>query len=119
MTECVTQTDVKTLAKSTLTAFEEEVAALPQDVCVPFNEAAARLEAQLLMIYKFVVQFVRREEDLEKVAGWWGTMVSECDEFAKRLHQLSLAHPACGADVFYDRVLDLRNRCQRLHQMHS
>jgi len=86
---------------------------------MPFNEAAARLEAQLLTIYKFVVQFVRREDDLEKVAGWWGTMVSQCDEFAKRLHQLSLAHPDCGAAFFYDRVLDLRNRCQRLHQMHK
>ena len=119
MTECLTESDVKILAESTLAAFDEEVAALPQEVCVPFNEAAARLEAQLLTIYKFVVQFVRREEDLEKVAGWWGTMVSQCDEFAKRLRQLSLAHPNCGAEFFHDRVLDLRNRCQRLHQMHS
>jgi hypothetical protein len=119
MTECLTESDVKMLAESTLTAFEAEVATLPQDVCVPFNEAAARLEAQLLTIYKFVVQFVRREDDLEKVAGWWGTMVSQCDEFAKRLHQLSLAHPDCGAGFFYDRVLDLRNKCQRLHQMHA
>jgi len=86
---------------------------------VPFNEAAARLEAQLLTIYKFVVQFVRREEDLEKVAGWWGTVVSQCDEFSKRLRQLSLAHPSFGAEFFHDRVLDLRNRCHRLHQMHS
>ncbi len=119
MTECLTESDLKDLAESTLAAFEQEVATLPQEVSVPFNEAAARLEAQLLTIYKFVVQFVRREEDLEKVAGWWGTMVSQCDEFAKRLRQLSLAHPDCGAAFFYDRVLDLRNRCQRLRQMHS
>jgi len=119
MTKCLTETDVKILAESTLTAFDEEVASLPQEVCVPFNEAAGRLEAQLLTIYKFVVQLVRREEDLEIVAGWWVTMVSQCDEFAKRLRKLSLAHPNCGADFFYDRVLDLRNRCQRLHQMHS
>jgi len=118
MTECVTELDLKVLAESTLEAFDQEVATLPQDVCVPFNEAAARLEGQLLTIYKFVAQFVRREEDLDKVAGWWGTMVSQCDEFAKRLNQLSLAHPECGAGFFYDRVLDLRNRCQRLHQMH-
>ena len=46
MTECLTELDVKVLAESTLAAFEQEVATLPQDVCVPFNEAAARLEAQ-------------------------------------------------------------------------
>lgn len=119
MTECLTESDVKVLAESTLAAFEQEVASLPQDVYVPFNEAAARLEAQLLTIYRFVVQIVRREEDLDKVAGWWGTMVFQCNEFAKRLHQLSLTHPGCGAMFFYDRVLDLRNKCQRLHQMHS
>jgi hypothetical protein len=119
MTECLTELDVKVLAESTLAAFEQEVATLPQDVYVPFNEAAARLEAQLLTIYQFVAQFVRREEDLGKIAVWWGTMVSQCDEFAKRLNQLSLAHPECGAGFFYDRVLDLRNKCHRLHQMHS
>jgi len=56
---------------------------------------------------------------LEKVASWSGTMVSRCDEFAKRLRDLSVAHPACGAGYFYDRVLDLRNKCQRLREMHS
>jgi hypothetical protein len=119
MTECLTESDVKMLAESTLAAFDEEVATLPQGVCVPFNSAAAQLEAQLLTIYKFVVQFVRREDDLERVAAWWGTMVSQCDEFAERLRQLSRAHPDCGAAFFYDRVLDLRNRCQRLQQMHA
>jgi hypothetical protein len=119
MTDCLTESDVRVLAESTLAAFEQEVATLPQDVCVPFNEAGARLDAPLLTIYQFVVQFVRREEDLEKVAGWWRTMVSQCDEFAKRLRQLSLAHPDCGAALFHDRVLDLRNRCQRLHGMHA
>jgi hypothetical protein len=119
MTECLTESDVKELAESTLADFDQEVATLPHDVCVPFNEAAASLQAQLLTIYRFVVKFVRREEDLEKVAGWWGTMVSECDEFAQRLHQLALAHPECGAQFYHDQVLDLRNKCQRLRQMHS
>src|SRR5258708_40204526 len=106
MTECVGESDLNLLAKSTPDEFDREVASLPQELCVPFNQAAMRLEGELLTIYKFVVRIVRREEDLEKIARWWGTMVSQCDEFAKRLHNLSLTHPNCGADFFYDRVLD-------------
>ena len=119
MTECLGESDVKELAESTLAGFDQEVASLPQELCVPFNQAAMRLEGELLTIYKFVVRIVRREDDLEKIARWWDMMVSQCDEFGKRLHNLSLAHPNCGADFFYDRVLDLRNKCQRLRQMHS
>src|SRR2546425_11629271 len=118
MTECLGESDVTELASSTLAEFDQEVATLAPELCVPFNQAAMRLEGELLTIYKFVVRIVRREEDLEKIARWWGTMVTQCDEFAKRLHNLSLTHPNCGADFFYDRVLDLRNKCQRLRQMH-
>jgi predicted ABC-type ATPase len=107
------------IAGSALAEFDEELASLSEDLCVPFNHAASRLEAELLTIYKVVVQLVRREEDLDKIAAWWSTMASECDEFAKRLQELSLAHPNCGAGFYYDRVLDLRNKCQRLSQMHS
>src|ERR1017187_2257038 len=119
MTECLGESDVTELANSTLAEFDQEIATLAPELCVPFNQAAMRLEGELLTIYKFVVRIVRREDDLEKVASWWRTMVSRCDEFAKRLRDLSVAHPACGAGFFYDRVLDLRNKCQRLQEMHS
>ena len=119
MTECLGESDVKQLAQSTLAQFDQEVASLPKDLCLSFNQAAFRLEAELLTIYKVVVQIVRREEDLARIAAWWGMMVSQCDEFAKRLNSLRLSHPDSGADFFYDRVLDLRNKCQRLRQMHS
>ena len=118
MTECLAESDVRALAKSTLDDFDQEVATLAPELCIPFNQAAMRLEGDLLTIYKFVVKIVRREDDLDKVASWWGTMVSQCDEFGKRLHSLSVAHPECGAGFYYDRVLDLRNKCQRLQQMH-
>jgi hypothetical protein len=118
-TDCLGQSDVKELAESTLATFDQEVAALPHELTMPFNQAAMRLEAELLTIYKFVVRIVRREDDLGEVAGWWGTMVSQCDGFAKRLHALAVAHPSCGAGFFYDRVLDLRNKCLRLQEMHS
>jgi hypothetical protein len=119
MTECLGESDVRELAQSTLAEFDQEVATLEPELCVPFNQAAMRLEGELLTIYKFVVRIVRREEDIDKVASWWGTMVAQCDEFAKKLRDLASAHPACGADFFYDRVLDLRNKCQRLQKMHS
>ena len=119
MTECLGESDVTELAKSTLAEFDQEIATLAPELCVPFNQAAMRLEGELLTIFKFVVRIVRREDDLEKVASWWGTMASRCDEFAKRLRDLLVAHPACGAGFFYDRVLDLRNKCQRLQEMHS
>src|SRR5437867_11862236 len=117
MTECLGESDLKLLAKSTLDEFDQEIASLEPELCLPFNQAAMRLEGELLTIYKFVVQLVRREDDLEKVASWWETMVSQCDEFAKRLQDLSIAHAGCGAEFYYNRVLDLRNKCQRLQQM--
>ena len=119
MTECLGESDLTKLAKSTLDGFDREMATLEPELCVPFNQAAMRLEGELLTIYKFVVLIVKREEDLGKVASWWGTMVAQCDQFAKRLGDLSRTHPTSGAGFFYDRVLDLRNKCQRLQQMHS
>ena len=118
MTECLGESDLKLLAQSTLDEFDQAIASLEPELCVPFNQAAMRLEGELLTIYKFVVQIVRRVDELDKVASWWATMVSQCDAFARRLHDLSVKHPACGAAFYYDRVLDLRNKCQRLQQMH-
>ncbi len=117
--ECLAQSDIKELAESALATFDQEVAGLPRELSVPFNQAAMRLETELLTIYKFVVRIVRREDDLAEVARWWGTMVSQCDSFAKRLHALAVAHPSSGAEFFCDRVLDLRNKCLRLPEMHS
>lgn len=118
MTECLGESDVKELAHAALAEFDQAAAAVPQDLCAPFNAVASRLEGQLLTIYRTVVQIVRREDDLEKIAHWWAMMVSQCDEFAKKLQDLEEAHPACGAGIFYDRVLDLRNKCHRLQEMH-
>jgi len=44
MTECLAESDVKELAESMLAGFDQEVASLPQELCVPFNQAAMRLE---------------------------------------------------------------------------
>ena len=77
------------------------------------------MENELVMIYRMVALCARSEADLDKVAASWARMVEICDLFASRLLTLSKAHPACGAEAFHDRVLDLRNKCRRLQEMHS
>ena len=95
------------------------MAAIPSDLNAPFHAEARRLEAELLTVYRVVVLCTKREENLGRVSHWWGTMVRVCDEFAVRLGALVKAHPVCGAEPYYDRVLELRSKCLRLQKMHS
>ncbi len=99
--------------------FDSRVAAIPKDLCAPFYSEAARLENELLMIYKFVALCVRNEEDLQIVSNKWGTMVTICDDAIRQLGRLCEQHPECGAASYYDQLLDLRARCHRLQQLHS
>ena len=101
-----------------LADFDRRVAEIPGDLCAPFHAEARQLDAELMTLYKMVVLCVRNEENLDEVAQSWAMMVQICDAFAKRLNALSDQHPYCGADSYYDRVLDLRNKCQRLQKMH-
>ena len=119
MNSCLAESDLRNLGDEMLANFERRVAAIPADLCAPFHTEARQLETELLIIYKFVALAARREEDLNQIAKGWQLMVTVCDESAKRLNILMQQHPYCGADAYYDRVLDLRNKCQRLQQMHS
>ena len=119
MTNCLVGSDFKALADEALSGFDQRVAAIPVEMCSPFYEEARRLETELLSIYRVFALLVRKEDALDQIAGLWGTMVAHCDQFAQKLHGLSQAHPSCGAEIFYDRVLDLRNKCRRLQEMHS
>ena len=116
---CQIESDLQELSNDMLEGFERRVASIPKDLCAPFHSEARQLETQLLAIYKFVALTTRKEEDLNCVAKAWGRMVALCDESAKHLNALVQQHPHCGADTYYDRVLDLRNKCHRLQQMHS
>jgi len=118
MASCFDTSDVLELSRATLDDTNRRLEAIPADLCAPFYAEAANLEQQLLGIYRTVTLCVRKEEDLDKVAAWWEAMTRICDEFSGRLAMLSSEHPLCGAEIFYDRVLDLRNRCQRLQEMH-
>ena len=80
---------------------------------------ARQLEAELLGLHKTVALCARRQEDLAAVSELWGLMVELCDLSATKLGGVVQKHPQCGAQVYYDRILDLRNRCQRLKMMHS
>jgi hypothetical protein len=51
MTECPGESDVTELANSTLAEFDQEIATLVPELCVPFSQAAMRLEGELLTIY--------------------------------------------------------------------
>ena len=99
--------------------FDRRLLGLPEDLCAPFHDEARQLETELLLLYKATVLCVRREPEMERVAARWGETVELCNGSLSRLQKLSEKHPGCGADIYYDRVLELRGKCQRLHEMHK
>jgi hypothetical protein len=119
MNTCIEVSDLEELTDSMVKDFERGVAGIPSELCAPFHSEAKKLEGQLLSIYRMVAMIARREQDLSRISTWWGAIVAMCDAFAEQLRDLAKKHPHCGADSYYDRVLDLRNKCLRLQQMHS
>lgn len=119
MAICFRESDVKELGKTILSDFDRRLSALPEDLCAPFHEEARQLETELLFMYKATVMCVRREADMNQVAARWGEMVEMCGGCLTRLQKLSEKHPGCGADIYYDRVLELRSKCLRLQEMHQ
>jgi hypothetical protein len=118
MSDCVTESNLQELGESAVADSDRRMASIPPDLCVPFYMEAMRLENELITIYKMVVLCVRTESDLGKVASSWGVMVGICDRFADQLSRLKKEHPMSGAESYYDRILDLRNKCRRLQEMH-
>jgi len=116
---CLDKDDLKEISFDSLQNFEKEIAGIPNDLCAPFCEAAGRLDSQLLMLYRIVVRCAKKEDDLDNVAQLWSSMVGICDEFTKHLEGLVKQHPYCGAELYRDRLLDLRNTCLRLQDLHS
>ena len=102
-----------------LADFDRRFQSLPADLCAPFHDEARQLETELTSLYRATVMCVRREEDMNRVAARWGEMVEICDGCLTRLQQVSEKHPGCGANLYYDRVLELRSKCPRLQEMHQ
>ena len=119
MNESLTDSDLLELSQGALASFEQRLMTIPKELCAPFHEEARQLESELLTVYRVVVLCTKREEDLNRVSKWWETMVRVCDDFGVRLSRLVQAHPASGAEQYYDRVLELRSKCLRLQKMHS
>jgi hypothetical protein len=119
MNNCLTGLELKELGDSMIVAFDKRIASIPNDLCAPFHQEARQLETELLTVYRVVALGVRKEQDLNVVAAAWDAMVKMCDAFGKSLHELTTKHPYCGAESYYNSVLDLRNKCNRLQKMHS
>jgi len=119
MQQCFAESDVAELGKSALEAFDRRLLELPLDLCAPFHDEARQLETELMFLYKATVLCVRREPDIDLVAKRWASMVTLCRNFLSKLRELSNKHPDCGASIYYDRALDLQNKCQRLLEMHQ
>lgn len=118
MQTCVEEADLREMGQFIAADFDRRIALIPYDMCLAFHTEARQLETQLLTIYQLVARVTRRVDDLDKVASLWEAIVNLCDAFAGSLGKLVQQHPDCGASSYYDRVLDLRNKCHRLHQMH-
>lgn len=117
--ECIEQFGLRELGESVLEGFDKRVESIPLDLYVPFHNEARQLETEILFFYRLIAKCVRNDDNLDSVAACWELMVHICDESMRRLSNLARQHPYCGAQIYYDRVLDLRNKCNRLHQMHS
>ncbi|HTV42522.1 MAG TPA: hypothetical protein VMF08_18290 [Candidatus Sulfotelmatobacter sp.] len=119
MKECFTTAELQQLGDSSIVDFDKRIASIPDDLCGQFHQEARQLETELLTFYKIVAIGTKKVEDLTAIATAWKAMVEICDKFANRLRDLTEKHPFCGAQYYYDRVLDLRNKCNRLQLMHS
>ena len=119
MSPCPTPSQLQQIGEAAVAEFDSRIATIPPDLCSAFQSEALRLEGQLLLMYRLVVIYNQGEEDLGKIAFRWGNMVEVCDLFMGRISLLKQNHPACGADIYYDRILDLRNKCLRLQNIHT
>jgi hypothetical protein len=114
-----TESDVQELGRTVLADFDRRVSVLPEGFCAPFHQEARQLETELMVLYGATVLCVRRQEDLRQVAMRWAEMVAICDGSINRLQHLAEKHPGCGADIYEDRIFELRSKCQRLQEMHQ
>jgi hypothetical protein len=119
MNNCLEVADFKELGNQFVGDFDRRIAAIPDDMRGPFHDEARYLESQLLTVYQVVVTLARKSENLSQIAAWWKSMAEICDYAIARLGDLDQCHPGCGTDQYRDRLLDLRNKCSRLQQMHS
>ena len=109
--------DFEAITDSAIKAFDERVASVNPDICWEFNIEVSRLESQVIQLYGIAALLAKREQDLAKIAEIWGSMIGVCDMVAGKIRELCSEHPYCSAS--HDKILDIRNKCQRLSDLHS
>ena len=109
--------DLDEIKHSALEAFGRRVAEVPANGQWEFDLEANRLESQALQRYQLSVILARRNDALEATAAIWDNMMRACDDFAARVSPLAAGRPSCS--TVHDRILDLRNKCRRLRDLHA
>ena len=107
------------LSENILNSFDKKLADLSPDKCIPFHNAARDLGVELTTIYRMMAICARRQESIDAAAKIWRFMKTTCDQFLVRMGALCDEHPSCGADIYRDQILDLRNKCGRMESLHS
>ena len=107
--------DLERIRDTALQEFEQRVNAADPGISVDLE--VARLESQLLQLYRLAAMAARREETLEQTSALWAVVVGICDAFALKVSARCAQQPLCSAA--HDRILDLRNKCRRLQDLHG
>lgn len=82
----------------------------------PAEFAAKMAISHLLNIYKLTVHVARAEQDMDKTAQIWEVMSGICDSFSRDLGKLNCGTCACKDAM--DTILDIRNRCIEIRDLH-
>lgn len=109
--------DLNALGTGAIKSFDDRVKNVNPDLCWEFDQEVARLEAQTMQLYGMAALASKREPDPAKVGETWRMMVTICDDVAAKIISLCAEHPACSAS--HDKILDLRNKCARLADLHG
>lgn len=109
--------DFESLKAAAINELDQRLQEASPGNCWEFECAVNRLESELLLMYRMAALLARRETDMATTATIWKTMVGLCDTFASKVLSLSAEHPACR--VSYDKILDVRNECLQLEELHS
>jgi hypothetical protein len=109
--------DFHALKDAALRTFQQRLEQAPPGRCWTVEIEVNRLESQLAQLYGIAALMARRETELERIAAIWSAMIAVCDDFARRVQGVCAEHPACLGS--YDNILDIRNKCARLCDLHS
>ena len=109
--------DFDAITNSALKLFDERVATVAPGIRGEFDIEVARLESQVVQLYGIAALLARREMELDKIAEIWGAMIFVCDTVAQKIQSLCVEHPFCVAS--HDKILDIRNKCARLRDLHA